>query len=364
MLSWLKSRLGRTTPQALFLNNTADIYHWGCFGTSMMIYRALEDRGFQVTSFNALETHREFGNAPAAPDDKAIQAYFSSLKGIKPNLVKAFQASDFLVVNGEGTLHRFGPAPRALLSLMRLATLVGKPVHLINHACYPSGEAEPAAREVEDFYRHCLKDVDRIVVREDWSAQPYERWGLPAVSGFDCLPLYCARYLPDIPDMPRSLVLGGASWWTHEDAENLGRTFNRLLSQDSRVIFLAGGNDKEPEEDDGHFQALRIGLPRLEIVRPATLDEWMGWIKSAEVLVTGRFHHAIAGAITSTPMVTTKGNTPKTDAVCAMLGLPPPLSLKEPGFEDELALRLSSPAKVRPEKMDALREKAKLNLHF
>lgn len=364
MLSWLTSRLGRKTPQALFLNDSTDIYHWGCFGTSMMIHRALEERGFQITSFNALETHREFGVAPSVPDDTAIRSYFSSLKSVRPDLVRAFQASDLLVVNGEGTLHHFDRAPRALLSLMRLATLVNKPVHLINHACYPSGGPEPAASEVEDFYRHCLGKVDRIVVRDDWSAQPYERWGIAAVKGFDCLPLYCSRFLPDIPDMPRSVVLGGASWWTREDATHLGHVFARVLPADSRVVFLAGGNDREPEEDEGHFQALRIGLPRLEVIRPPTLNEWMGWIKSAEVLVTGRFHHAIAGAVTSTPMVTTRGNTTKTDAISAMIGLPAPLSLAEPGFEEQLVSRLSSPARASAERMEILREKAKLNLQF
>lgn len=363
MISWLGSRIARKAPRILFLNNTANIYHWGCFATSMMIYRSLEERGFHIISFDALQTHRNTGSAPTLPRDKAMRPYLTELKKTNPALVEALNASDVVVVNGEGTLHRFHQGPRALLSLMRIAKLLRKPVHLINHSCFPSGDPHPAAAEVENFYRYCLSDVDRIVVRDDWSAKAYDRWSLPAERGFDCLPLYCSCFLPSVPEMPRSVVLGGASWWNGTTAESLGRTLAKALPRRSRVIFLAGGRDKEPEEDESHFRALKKNL-ELDIVRPSTFDEWMGWIKSAEVVVTGRFHHVIAAATMSTPIVATPGNTAKTNAVSAMLGLPAPLPLHGREFEDALVERLLAPARTAPELMTHMMERARLNLNF
>lgn len=363
MLPWLKSRIEREAPRTLFLNNTANIYHWGCFATSMMIFRSLEERGFRITSFDAMQTHRNTGSAPTLPRDKAMRSYLTELKTINPALVEALQASDVVVVNGEGTLHRFHQGPRALLSLMRIAKLLKKPVYLINHSCFPSGDPHPAAAEVECFYRYCLMDVDRIVVRDDWSAEIYERWSFSPERGFDCLPLYCSRFLPSIPEMPRSVVIGGASWWSDATAESFGRTLAKALPRRSRVIFLAGGNDKEPEEDEGHFRALNKGL-ELDIVRPSTFGEWMGWIKSAEVVLTGRFHHLIAAATTSTPIVATRGNTAKTDAVSAMLGFPAPLPLHDRALEDALIERVLAPARTTPELMTRMIERARLNLNF
>lgn len=363
MRSWLESPIVREAPRALFLNDTANIYHWGCFATSMMIFRTLEERGFRITSFDALQTHRNTGSAPTLPDDKAMWSYLTQLKTINPALAEALQTSDVVVVNGEGTLHRFHQGPRALLSLMRIAKLLKKPVHLINHSCFPSGDSHPAAAEVEHFYRYCLMDVDRIVVRDDWSAEIYERWSFSAERGFDCLPLYCSRFLPSIPEMPRSVVLGGASWWNDTTAESLGRTLAKALPRSSRIIFLAGGSCKGPEEDGGHFRALRKSL-ELDIVRPSTFDEWMGWIKSAEVVLTGRFHHLVAAATTSTPIVATPGNTAKTDAVSAMLGFPAPLPLHDREFGEALIERLLAPARTVPQLMAPMIERARLNLNF
>ena len=47
-----------------------------------------------------------------------------------------------------------------------------------------------------------------------------------------------------------------------------------------------------------------------------TMSEWLDTIRSATLLVSGRFHYTIASCMLDTPCIVLDSNTPKNRAVC------------------------------------------------
>ncbi len=165
---------------AILLNSTATSYHWRCYATSMMVFDGITRQGFAVTSVPVEVTHS--GLYPEKVDAIDSDQYVAELKRVNP--LQALFDCDVVLVNGEGTLHRFHPAPRGLLALMRFIKLrVNKPGALLNHLLFPFGGVEPADAAIENFYRECLSGVDVRVIREDASAAVYQRFG--PLAGFD-----------------------------------------------------------------------------------------------------------------------------------------------------------------------------------
>ncbi|MBB3457269.1 hypothetical protein FHT86_005587 [Rhizobium sp. BK313] len=350
--------------QAVFINNTAASYHWGCYATSMAIYEALINAGYSVVSFDVETTHLGFGSAPETCTPEVIAAYGEQLASVNPMAYRAISDSDLVVVNGEGTIHRFHQGPRALLSTIKFATSIGKRVHLINHSCYPSGGGDPAAPHVEEFYRECLKDAERLVVRDTVSSLNLDRLGLPHSVGFDCLPAFVSG-LQQIPSMEASIVIGAASWWEPHRAASFAKNLLEAgIDRNRRIIFLSGGFKRGPEEDPVHFANMKEVIPEMEFINPPSLGEWMGWIKSAEIVVTGRFHHFIAAAAVSAPIVYSPGNTPKMDAVAEMIGAPPCVETTGEGAHVRLREAIASPFRTSADQAQWVRKRALENLQF
>jgi len=350
---------GNGRKKAIFVNDTSQSYHWGCYATSMAIKHGLEDAGYDVTSFPVEVTHTGLGVAPEGVDD--LSAFSAQLPTSAPALWAALQGCDLVVVNGEGTLHRFHAGPRSLLALLWTAKREGKPVHLINHSLFPSGSKLEAPQNVEEYYRACLEGVERIVVRENHSKLVYNRLGIDAILGFDCLPLFSEGLR--LPNVPESIMLCGASNWSSDEAEEVGQTLSGVLKKSTPVVFLSGG-PISPPEDKMHFESLRKGFPDLEFAEPENVERWLSLIAHAKLVVTGRFHHLIAAISLSAPVVMMPGNTSKSDAVCQFLGIDLPLVSNDRTLVDRVASALDRPVRTSEADLMLVRALASRNVAF
>lgn len=329
----------------------------------MAIYESLFDAGYSVISFDVETTHHGLGAAPEGASSEEIAAFGRQLADANPMAWRAINDSDLVVINGEGTIHRFHQAPRALLALAQFAVSQRKRVHLINFSCFPSGGCESAAPHIEDFYKMCLNGIERIVVRERLSSQNLDRLSVPHIQGFDCLPLFLDRY-QNYPTTPKATVVCGANWWEPDRAEMFAQNLLAAGAKvDAPIVFLSGGFKRPPAEDQVHYENMKRRIPALELVHPSSLQEWMGWISSAEVVITGRFHHVVAAAVVSAPLVYSSGNTPKTDAIAEMVGGPPTIDLKGEGAAD-MRKAMAAPFRATREKVTFLKLLALENLKF
>lgn len=342
--------------EALFINDTSGSYHWGCYATSTAIKDRLSSDGYVVASYAVEETHNRLGNPPTSIDE--LETFKSQLRRANPSLWHDLNECDLVVVNGEGTLHRSHAGPRGLLALMWTAKRLDKRVHLINHSLFPSGTREPAAVEVEDYYRACLSDLDRIVVREPYSREAYRGLGIEPILGFDCLPLYAERRR--LPDAEPAIVIGGASNWTPQTSERVAQVLLEILPKRQELVFLSGGS-KSPPEDIVQFETMRGVLSSLRLVEPGTADEWIARIAHARLVITGRFHHLIAAAATTAPVVMMPGNTPKSDGVCSMLNFRTPISTSSAYLAGALSEAVSGPDATSVGSASRLRELAAAN---
>ena len=350
---------------AVLLNSTATSYHWGCYATSMMLFDGITRQGFAVTSVPVEITHSGLVY-PEKVEEIDGEQYLTELQRVNPFLFQLLVDCDVVLVNGEGTLHRFGPGPRGLLALMRFAKLrLGKPVALLNHSLFPSGSAEPADAAIEAYYRECLSCVDVRVVREDASAAVYQRLGLPAVAGFDALPYFLDQFMQPLPACEPFNLIGAASFWGKAETDLFADALLAMRGElKGPLMFLSGGYRREPREDAYHFAWLKARLPDIGILRPTSIAEWLGYIAAAKLFVTGRFHHLVAAAALGTPTVMMPGNTAKVDAVCDLIGFSRAISPGAADFADSLAAAIRAPNCTTSAQREMLVERSKKNLAF
>jgi len=165
---------------ALILNYTATSYHWGCYATSVALHESLTQAGYTVMTAPVESTHA-ITTPPASSDELKSEAYQAAFESANALLCQMMRDCDIVVINGEGTLHRAHAGPRNLLAMAYIAaTRYGRAVHMVNHSCFPNGDNDDAAPEVDMLYRTALAACTSRVAREPLTLERYRRWGLSA----------------------------------------------------------------------------------------------------------------------------------------------------------------------------------------
>ena len=321
---------------ALLVNDTANTYHWGCYGTSTEIRLSLEECGYSVQSISAVEIV-ELKAAPRTDAEAQDKGFRSAFLKQNPTIEKALSESDCVVVNGEGTLHGAGKAAFNLLYIANLAkTTFHKPVYAINMSLFPddSGQANNAA---DAFYKSMLEPLDEIVLREPRSLEVAKRIGLDAREGFDCLPRFLARQGNDQESHKAGpIVLGGGLGIDFESYANLAQEIVQTINP-TPVVYLIGAQSHPALDDIKTRQVLTEAVPNINVLTARTFKEWSNAIAQASCVVSGRFHHSIAALCLGTPIVVFHARTPKIAGLCEKLSLDPPLSITDPN-QTETAL--------------------------
>ena len=319
------------------LNFTADSYHWGCFGTSMEIYESLLERGYYVNYRPVEDTHTPLVNVPTTLVDFDSESVARKFIQSNTQIVRAIKQADLVLCNGEGTMHHHNTGPWQLLYLMYFAKkYVNKRVFLVNHSSYPSGSLE-ASSQVDQLYSEVLRHLDYVASREIYSTQVLNRIGVKATQSFDCLPRYINRHgfkRGLVSDGP--IVVSGGVSLTQEQANEIGAAIKPLIQKGGKAFYLAGAKNSPAGEDREHFKIMKNKIPSLQLFDAETIDEWLGMIASASLLVSARFHHTIAAASLLTPVVCMPSNSPKVDGVCEMLKLDSPIKPSEKAFRQTI----------------------------
>lgn len=323
---------------ALLLNFTGNTYHWGCFGTSVEIVDSLAERGYYTNHFS-LTNILSFAPSPERIEQFDDKQFIDAALRAYPELATSLEDADIVVVNGEGTLHRLLSPARNLLFITHLAAkYFGKPVHLINHSFFPSGEMreDPFA---DAFYSHVAKNLHTIVPREIYSAAVLSRLGLKAEPGFDCLPRFIVRHgLNSQAKSPGTILISGSVMMSEEFSQKMGKTLRRLLGPDRTFHYLVGAKRRPDPKEPQFFESMRREIPNLEYKEAESIEEWVGEIRNASFLISGRFHHSIAAAMVDTPVIVFPSNTPKIHAACSMMGLDAPIPYDFPNVEKAIAM--------------------------
>jgi len=277
----------------LLFNDTTQWYHFGCTATSLALKQRLIEKNCSIT---AIPTVRLIINKSAPKKDLENPKHFDMW--IK--------------------------------------------VAIINHSVFP-----------EDFaslYDFVYSSIDFIAVRETISFEILKELKIEnVVQSFDCLPLFLHDH-PISCENPVSspIVITSGHGITKEALPSLCTIITKLQKEGHDIEILLGAK-AYPSLDEMLFAKLILekNVPNLKIHTANNLFEWLEHIKCAKLVLSGRFHHAIAAFCLNKPLVTIQTSTPKIDALSRMLKIPSPCDLREDGTEKihhAIQQALASPA--------------------
>lgn len=206
---------------------------------------------------------------------------------------------DAIIVNGEGSMHSSAvrTRARALAELGSFASeFYGVPAFVVN-ATFHNNDA--------DFYQK-LSKFSGIYVRDTASKREAEKFGV------------VCEVVPDL-SMSRPLSTTsqrkgvGVTDSVIESDDIALRKFARSSAFDFRLmvepkkVSLARGRILRPKYLQRKWNSWRDGrFPRF-----ATTSDFMDWIASKELIVTGRYHTVSLCLLTRTPFIYLESNTPK-----------------------------------------------------
>lgn len=314
--------------RVLLLNDTEDVYHWGCYGTSKAIKDQLVKKGItEIDCMTVAQTH-SLANIPTKLSEFGDKETFSCSF---PEIADKLDKCDAVVINGEGTIHGFKDAPRALLYLAYASKqYFGKKVMLINHSCYPKS-CKP---NVLNFYKAAYSSCDYVAARESRSTRIVEnRLGVKCVRSFDSLPLTIKSVYDQIPqpllEKPYICISGAVNYNTAKSPIIARRLLN--IYPQHNYVYLVGSKNGANSEEPRVYESLKKFIPSIELFDAKSFLEWLSVIRHSELLLSGRFHYTIAALCLGTRAICFRSNTPKINSVVEDLNLPAVIP-KQPSF--------------------------------
>ncbi len=303
--------LAQSNGTIVVLNDTAAIAHYGCKVVMMRVVDVLASAGYAVKTVSVYSTWR-----------------------VHQKLINQARA---VIVNGEGTLHHSAQRAQGLVAVAPYCRQRGIPVFLINSVWQDN--SDEMARAAQDF-------VLRFV-RESRSERQCAHQGLKA------------KTVPDLTlgwnyHAPKPAPTRSGRVYT--DAVGMPATdlLYRLFREDpgSRYVTMTPPRGHRGDYSDEVFERLAPPLDgtwlisarlrlrhlfkRTLLVRSKTknalrqlrgelemlpLDEFMGALNSAQLVVTGRFHGVCLCLLTGTPFLALTSNSHKVEGMLEDAGL-------------------------------------------
>lgn len=317
--------------KAFIINDTEKEYHWGCYGTSSAIKKQLMDRGVtQISSFSCKE-----GSKPENTAKKCLlvysknsliryiarKYYVSIMRKKLPALWQEMLDSDYIVINGEGTINSIHVATRFIFFMVFIAKeVMKKRVCIINHSCYPKLDKPKQINCYQRVYEKC----DFIAAREPASHRIItEILRVNATLAFDSLPLSVkeTKNIPSSLYSGKYICLSGAVNYDFRNSELIASGI-REKYPDHRIVYLTGSASGMNNEDPEAIVSLQKYIPEMIVHDAHSFTEWLSVIKHSVLLISGRYHYSVAAMCFGTPMICFASNTPKIDEVNKLFHLP------------------------------------------
>lgn len=357
---------------ALLVGDTHYWYHWGCACTSLGVHEGLRQH---FDSIRVLPLRRLLSSGPAPRNLESLDSddFFRQFEQSCPDIATQIQAADWVVINGEGSIHGTHALPLFLLYLAYVSSKrYGKRVAVINHSCYPGEQVLlDGVTKAGAFYERVYARIDAVVVREPISLANVLPFNSGAQLGFDCLPRFLAAHVSGGVPRSRKLVLGGSVSWTADMVNCFAELAAWMQGQGYTIEVLSGAKALLAGDEVGFVAAIVKALQQRQVsyalLFPLSEREWLEAIGSASLLVSGRFHYSIAAAFQQVPFLVAESNTAKMAGLLNDLGLEASLvalGRQDYGQSIEKARCLLAGENVGicpPGRLDELRQRAERN---
>lgn len=200
--------------------------------------------------------------------------------------------ADFVVLNGEGTLHDNAPAAVAWLRLLGEFQSQGVPTAVVNATVW----------RMKTQHLQPLRRARVVGVRDRQSSEVLDRFDIPHHIHPDLSLGFLARHISpgverEYPSCPPYWIVG-RSWRT--PPQKVAERYKSLV--DFPAEFMEVPRSHDPRAFAGFAHDLRM--------------------RDDTVFLTGEFHAFCAAAYTGVPVVVITGNTPKIEGMVAYLNTP------------------------------------------
>ncbi len=323
--------------KVLLINDTTNWYHYGCSATSLALKEEIISRGYQLTALPITQTYQAKSIPKNIADFDCAQV-FQSFSLHNAGLINQIKNHDIIIINAEGSIHGISHASVTLLYLSYVAKkFLNKNTQIINHSVYPQDDKSLNNNLIVNIYKLVYRNLDFIAIREPISYELMSSLGIKtAALSFDCMPLYIAKYYKiSKPKRPKTLVLGGSAAWMKIDIlrakDSNIKAYEQKLEQfisyikymqaaGYQVEFLFSAHAFPAKDDEQFIMFLQERLAqKIHITSARSLKEWLTSIQTAELVVSGRFHHTIAAYCLRTNFIALNSNTPKVEGLIKTL---------------------------------------------
>ncbi len=340
----------KTDRKIAFLNDTTDWYHWGCTATSEAIRKRIIQNGYKSLNVPINFTY-SFQCIPQTSEDFDSPEFFNNASKTHNDLFQAINSCDQVVINGEGSIHHLSKVSLSLLYMAYASKkFLNKPVHIINHSPYPENMREPQDNFAFQLYKAVYNQLDYIAIREHISHKLMTSYGINASLSFDCLPITVTEdYKPEKLDAEKNIVVSGSVSFSKDRIADLGKLVQHFHQQGYKIKVLHGAKAFPAQDDLIFIQELqKLDFKSYEVIDAKSLTEWLDCINSANVFISGRFHHSLAAIYLETPCVMMESNTLKNVALAETFNLPEPIKFDSENFFEELLDRTEKALNSEP----------------
>lgn len=301
---------------ALLIADTNFWYHWGCSCTSLGLHEGLRTRFDRIYTLS-LARLTSGCPTPSTLNDLDSEVFYTNFRNESPDIIQAMQENEYIVINGEGSIHGASPLTLLLLYLAYIAkTRLGKKVAIINHSCHPGELALPCGNSTSNYYKKVYTALDLSVTRESISHKAVNSFGGKNLLGFDSLPIFIKNHKQDIKTKKReTLIIGGSVSWSHEMVDCFANIAKWAFKQGLNITILSGAKALLASDEVGFVEQIVKTLSHKKVPHalhfPISEIEWLEAIGTAKLVISGRFHYSIAAAFLRTPFLVTESNTSK-----------------------------------------------------
>jgi len=358
----VEKKMLNDVSKAIVINDSSVWREWGGFCTSVAIIDQLKVGGFSVSTISTNELY-ECQVFPQDLSDFDSDVFCQEFIHNNSSIIQRIAEVDVVVINGEGVLHNITKAAMTLLYVAYISKLgLNKPVHLINHSCYPEDSTEITDALKNGIYKKVYQQLDTVAIREGGSASLMEKLGLNIIHSFDCTPLYIQKIgLRPRENKAKTILIVSSVGWGEIGMPAIA-SFMREMYLKGFVVQVLIGNSVQ--DRSGFIEALNIQeFKNWELIKSENVKEWLQIIANAQLVISGDYQAIVAAAFLKTAIVALHDNSPKIKELIKMLQLPVTYAL-DTMQESVVDMLTSNSNYLSEDRMKELYDLALLNFQF
>lgn len=293
--------------RVLLLQDKIHDSHFGSLSSFIALKESIEKRGYSVNVFSTKEIHQLRG----APLDLAgfkDSSLFDHFCVENEDLIEAIKESDYIVINGCGSIHGASAYALKLLYLAYISkTFFGKHVQIINHSVYPQDNLDLDELIICKLYKEVYEKMDFIAIRDRLSNSLMKILGVENRLTFDMLPTYIRDHYSNPKMAKNRIVIADSLALTSHGLDALTQYMQAMKEKGFEVVVLTE-----------HLNCQTNFGSSSEYIHPKSIEEWLDIVNNAALIVSGRFHLSIAAMCLKTPMIILSSDTPKNKALTTL----------------------------------------------